>query len=434
MYRRLPHGPHGMRREEVARHQRTRLYGAMTEAVYKWGYPATTVAHVIALAGVSRRAFYEQFANKEECFLATFDISVARAKKRMLDAWLTDRGWANRLHRSCQAFVEDATENAKSARLVLVDALGIGPHARERQLLATSAFERVVAGGFGVAPDGIRLPPLAPRAIVGGGRYVIFARLRDGRAPELAGLTDELLDWVSAYRSSAAARLATSGSPNPPHVPVAPARFLSGDDKRSRTLGAVVHLTFDEGFRELTDPQIAQFAGMSTEAFHKQFPTKEQCFLAAFDEFAEEVLETMIAATEPASSWPEAVYLAIRGAVEYMVAHPGLVRMAFIDIYDVGPMMVDRLAAALERFAKLLAENSPEPRRAPLLCAEAVTGAVWAVMGSYAVRNRLRYLPCLIDHLSFLVLAPYLGPKPAIEAIDSARRLTAKSAVALVRV
>jgi AcrR family transcriptional regulator len=416
-----------MRREEVARHQRTRLYGGMTEAVHKWGYPATTVAHVIGLAGVSRRAFYEQFANKEECFLATFDISVARSKKRMLDAWLTDRGWANRLHRSCQAFVEDATENAKSTRLVLVDALGIGPRARERQLLATSAFERVVAGGFGVAPDGIRLPPLAPRAIVGGARYVAFARLRQGRAPELAGLTDELLDWISAYRSSAAARLSTSGTPNPPHVPVAPACFLSGDDKRSRVLGAVVHLTLDEGFRELTDPQIAQFAGMSTEAFHKQFPTKEQCFLAAFDEFFDEAIETMAAAARDADGWPQAVYLAIRAGVEYMVAHPGLVRMAFIDIYDVGPTMVDRLGAALERFAGMLAEHAPEPRRAPLLSAEAVTGAMWAVMASYAVRNRLRYLPCLVDHLSFLVLAPYLGPKPAIEAIDSARQLVAKA-------
>src|SRR5580704_5364010 len=126
MYRRLPHGPHGMGRDAVARHQRARLYGAMIEAVDQRGYQATTVAHVIALAGVSRRAFYEQFANKEECFLATYDISVARSKKRVLDAWLTDRGWANRLHRSCQAFVEDAFRNAKSTRLVLIEGLGIG--------------------------------------------------------------------------------------------------------------------------------------------------------------------------------------------------------------------------------------------------------------------------------------------------------------------
>lgn len=416
-----------MGRDAVARHQRTRLYGAMIEAVHKWGYPSTTVAHVIALAGVSRRAFYEQFANKEECFLATYDIAVARSKKRMLDAWMSDRGWANRLHRSCHAFVEDATKNAKSTHLVLVDGLGIGRRSRERMLLASGAFERVVATGFGVAPDGIKLPPLGPRAVVGGARYVTFARLRAGREAELPGLTDELLDWISAYRSPAAARLSTVGPPNPPHVPVSPARFLASDDKRSRVLGAVVHLTLDEGFRELTDPQIAQFAGMSTEAFHKQFPNKEECFLAALDEFAGEAIETMAAAAAPASSWPEAVYLAVDAVVDYFVAHPGLIKMAFVDLYDVGPRLVDRLAAMLERFAKLLAAGAPEPRRAPTLTAEAVTGAMWSVLGSYSPRNRLRYLPCLVDHLAFLVLAPYLGPKPALEAIESAKRLPARS-------
>ncbi len=423
MYRRLPHGPHGLDREAVARHQRTRLYGAMIEAVHKAGYTGTTVAHVIALAGVSRRAFYEQFANKEECFLATYDISVARSKKRVLDAWLTDRGWANRLHRSCQAFVEDAFRNAKSTRLVLIEGMGIGPRARERLLLASGAYERVVTTAFNVAPDGIKLPPLAPRAIVGGGRYVTSARLRQGREAELPGLTDELLDWVSAYRSPVAGRLTTTAIPNPPHVPVSPARFLSGDDRRSRVLGAVVHLTLDEGFGDLSDPQIAQFAGMSTESFHKQFPDKEQCFLTVLDEFANEVIETMVAASVGAATWPEAVYLSVQAAVDYLVAHPGLVRMAFIDIFDVGPRMVDRLNVTLDRFVKLLEQGAPEPRRAPALSAEAVTGALWTVLSGYAVRNRLRYLPCLVDHLAFLVLAPYLGPKPAIEAIERAKQL-----------
>ena len=40
MYRRLPHGPHGLAREPVARHQRARLYGAMVEAVHSAATPA----------------------------------------------------------------------------------------------------------------------------------------------------------------------------------------------------------------------------------------------------------------------------------------------------------------------------------------------------------------------------------------------------------
>jgi AcrR family transcriptional regulator len=424
MYRRLPHGPHGMGRDAVARHQRARLFGAMIEAVHRQGYRATTVAHVIALAGVSRRAFYEQFANKEDCFLGTYDIAVARAKRRMMDGWMMERGWANRVHRACQAFVEDACRNVKSSRLVLIEGLGLGVKSRERLMRSAVAFERVLADGFRAAPDGVQLPPLGPKAIVGGGRYMMFERLRTNRAAELPMLTDELLDWISAYRSPAA-RIGVSRTP-PPHRPAEPARFLESEEKRARVLGAVVHLTLDEGYHELTDPQIAQFAGMSTESFHKYFPSKRECFLAALDEFVDETIEVVAAASARASSWPEAAYLGVKAGIEHFVVHPGLTRMVFEDIFEVGPAVTDSIGSSLGKLAGMLQESSPEPRRAPLLANEAVAGAMWAIIGNYAVRKRVRYLPSLTDHLAFLVLAPYIGPKAAGQTIDATRRSLAR--------
>ncbi len=424
MYRRLPHGPHGMGRDAVARHQRARLFGAMIEAVHRQGYKATTVAHVIALAGVSRRAFYEQFANKEDCFLGTYDIAVARAKRRMMDGWMMERGWANRVHRACQAFVEDACRNVKSSRLVLIEGLSLGVKSRERLMRSAVAFERVLADGFRAAPDGVQLPPLGPKAIVGGGRYIMFERLRTDRAAELPMLTDELLDWISAYRSPAA-RIGVSRTP-PPHRPAEPARFLESEEKRARVLGAVVHLTLDEGYPELTDPQIAQFAGMSTESFHKYFPSKRECFLAALDEFVDETIEVVAAAAARANSWPEAAYLGVKAGIEHFVVHPGLTRMAFEDLFEVGPAVTDSIGTSLNKLAGMLREGSPEPRRAPLLAHEAVAGAMWAIIGNYAVRKRVRYLPSLTDHLAFLVLAPYVGPKAAGHTIDATRRSLAR--------
>jgi AcrR family transcriptional regulator len=424
MYRRLPHGPHGMGREAVARHQRARLYGATIEAIDLRGYKATTVAHVIALAGVSRRAFYEQFSNKEDCFLATYDIVVARSKKRMLEGWMSERGWDNRMHRSCQAFVEDVTKNAKAARLVLIEGMGIGARSRERLTRSAVAFERLLAAGFKAAPDGVRLPPLAPKVIVGGGRYVVFERLRSGREAELGLLTDELLDWISAYRSPAARIGLTRAIP---HTPVEPARFLESEEKRARVLGAVVHLTLDQGYGELTDPQIAQFAGMSTESFHKHFPTKQACFLAAIDEFAQETVETVTAAAAGGSDWAEATYLGVRAGIEHFVAHPGLVKMAFVDLFEMGPPVTDSIGRTLERLSTLLRENSPEPLRAPALAHEAIAGALWAVIGSYAARKRVKYLPSLVDHLAFVVLAPYVGPKVAAQTIETTRKRLARA-------
>jgi AcrR family transcriptional regulator len=410
-----------MDREDVARHQRARLYGGMIESIAQRGYARTTVAHVIGLAGVSRRAFYEQFANKEECFLATYDIIVARSRKLVLGAWSSERGWANRLHASCKSFLDDIVQEPKGAHLVLIDSLGIGSKARERLHLAGNAYERLVAAAFRVSPDTAPLPAIASRAIVGGVRHVVFNRIREERVSELRTLTDELLDWVEAYRSPVTARLNAIALKTPPDIPPAPAAFLASDDKRARVLGSVVHLTLDEGYGELTDPQIAQFAGISTEAFHKQFASKEECFLTVVDEFASEALGAVEEAIEPISSWSDAVPVAVSSFIEHIVSHPALLRMAFIDLFEVGPGMIGRMTKSIDRFTGMLADSGPAPRRAPEIASEAITGAVWDIISAYSSAERMRYLPCLSDHIAFVVLAPYTGPKVAIEAIEQAR-------------
>ena len=411
-----------MEREEVARNQRTRLYGGMIESVSQRGYQATTVAHVIGLAGVSRRAFYELFSNKEQCFLGTYDIVVARSRKRVLDAWVQERGWANRLHAGCKALLDDIAEFPKGPRLVLVDALGVGPAARERMQLAGLTFERLVTSAFQMAPDGVGFPRLTARGIVGGVRHAVFMRMLEHRERELYAMTDEVLDWIESYRIPAVARLGVPALSASGHQPPVPAAFLARDDKRARVLGSVVHLTLDEGYSHLTDPQIAQFAGVSTEAFHKQFANKEECFLAVLDEFVREALDSVRGSFEDAASWPEGVYRAMVTFVEYLVAHEALLRIAFIDVFEVGPGMIGRMTRSVEGFTKFLTEQGPAPVRGPNVDREAVTGALWAIISGYVAGARLGRLPCLVDHLTFTVLAPYVGPKLAVESIQASRR------------
>jgi AcrR family transcriptional regulator len=420
LYKRLPHGPHGLGREAVARHQRARLYGGMAESVYQRGYAGTSVAHVIALAGVSRRAFYEQFSNKEDCFLSTYDALVAAARKRVLQAWLSERGWANRLYSACQMFLEGIASDPRGAYLVLVESVGIGPRGLERLQLTATAFERVVATGFSLTPDGIALPPLAPRAIVGGMRFVVLRRVREGREQELAGLTDELLDWVSSYRSSAVMRLRTLGSGKPPQLVAKRARFLTRDDRRSRVMDAMVQLALENGYTNITDAEIARGAAVSTEAFHREFPGKEECLLAVVNEFAAEAHDAVRRATRNDLDWSEAVHKGVEALIAYCAAHPGLVKLSFIDLFDAGNGMVQRVSGVLDGFIKVMTERIPEPQRAPSVAAEAIMGAIWAILSSYAPHDRLRYLPCLVDHLTFLILAPYIGPRPAVEAIEGA--------------
>src|SRR5438477_7835922 len=132
IYQRLPHGPHRLSRSAVVRHQRVRIHGAMIEAVAQHGYGATSV-RLVGLAGVSRRCFYEQFTNKEDCFLATFDLLAGRGVRRMSDAYAAARGdLEDRLNAAFREFAEVAATRRKATRLVPVDAPTAGPGGRLR--------------------------------------------------------------------------------------------------------------------------------------------------------------------------------------------------------------------------------------------------------------------------------------------------------------
>ena len=72
----LPRGRHAAPRAVVRETQRARMLDAMVHAVADKGYARVTVADVIEGAGVSRKTFYEQFTNKEDCFLAAYDAGV----------------------------------------------------------------------------------------------------------------------------------------------------------------------------------------------------------------------------------------------------------------------------------------------------------------------------------------------------------------------
>ena len=55
------------------------MLAAAAQVVGEVGYGGMSVARVTDRAGVSRRTFYEQFEDREDCFLALFEEALERA-------------------------------------------------------------------------------------------------------------------------------------------------------------------------------------------------------------------------------------------------------------------------------------------------------------------------------------------------------------------
>src|SRR4051812_50213098 len=95
----------------------------MLSASAELGYLETNVQDVIDRAGVSRPTFYEHFSNKEDCFLASFDSSAQRLRKK-LEAAVGKGGdvWRDRVRYGLEALLRFATREPDTARTLVVEA------------------------------------------------------------------------------------------------------------------------------------------------------------------------------------------------------------------------------------------------------------------------------------------------------------------------
>jgi AcrR family transcriptional regulator len=189
--RELPRRAHGLSRKTVHDSQRWRMLEAVTEATAKVGYAAATVADVIARAGVSRKAFYEQFTDKEDCFLTAYDVVSERLIATLVAVGADHAHEGARRRAQVEAFLAALAKSPAAARVFMVDVLAAGPRALRRREQVNRSFADAV---FGDAPvDDVRRA-----AIVGGVNNVVTSALLDPRAPPLEGLTQPLAAFVQS--------------------------------------------------------------------------------------------------------------------------------------------------------------------------------------------------------------------------------------------
>jgi AcrR family transcriptional regulator len=172
-------GVHDLGRERVIEIQRARILTAMVEECAARGAGNVTVAHVVERAGVSRRTFYELFADREDCFLAAFDEGVARASRHVLDAYDPAAKWVERIRTGFTALLSFLDAEPGMGQLLIVGSLGAGNDALERRRRGIAQIIALIDQGRNESKAGAELPPLTAEGIVGGVLSVLHARLLD---------------------------------------------------------------------------------------------------------------------------------------------------------------------------------------------------------------------------------------------------------------
>ncbi len=190
---RLHSGRHSLTREEVTSSQRGRLLFAIVQVVAEKGYGPATVADVVERAGVSRSTFYEQFLDKDACFLAAFDFGVQAVLGQMRTAAepLAKTDWKARVRSDLETYLGVLAAEPAFGWALHVQVLRAGQAALERRASFVALFSERTRRAYEVARSAdATLPELPPEVFLfhsGGVDELIRECLRT-RGPE--GLPD----------------------------------------------------------------------------------------------------------------------------------------------------------------------------------------------------------------------------------------------------
>jgi AcrR family transcriptional regulator len=199
-------------KEATSASQRARMLDAVTRAVAHKGYARVTVGDVVSEAGVSRRTFYEQFKDKEDCFLAAYATGTEALVEEMVEASLAvspDADWREVLQVAIDSYVGGLAADPEFARTFLVDVLGAGHAAVE---LRVQVYEQFVQQYVILArraahqePELGAVPEVYLRALVGGIGELVQQHLLTKDAKTLPELAPILVQLVTAVIQGAGA-------------------------------------------------------------------------------------------------------------------------------------------------------------------------------------------------------------------------------------
>jgi AcrR family transcriptional regulator len=187
----LPRGRHGLTHGAVVEHQRQRMIRAVPSAVREKGFVALTVEDIASRAGVSRRTFYENFRDKEDCFVTSYRQHAQELVAVVGGAAAAGGDWHERTRFGLRAMLRHLAERPDLVYMAVIEVNAAGPAALGVRDEAVGLLAALIGDeAFVTAPE--PAPRLLLRTIGGSILQLIYASVLAGHDREL----EELLPTI----------------------------------------------------------------------------------------------------------------------------------------------------------------------------------------------------------------------------------------------
>jgi AcrR family transcriptional regulator len=186
--RSLPRGRGALSPSRVASEQRQRILAAVAELARQKGYGLTTVADLIATAGVTREAFYEQFRSKEDAFLATQAFGLETSVAFTAGRFFGQAAWRDRVWDGLQATLSYVASQRGLMYVDLVESYAAGTVAIRRSFDNRMAYTLFLEEGYRERPEAGQLPRLVSEGISGAIQELFRRQVMIGRGGQMLEL------------------------------------------------------------------------------------------------------------------------------------------------------------------------------------------------------------------------------------------------------
>jgi len=209
----------------------------------------------------------------------------------------------------------------------------------------------------------------------------------------------------------------------PPGRHLVPRDFVA-QNQRERMLLATAELVAERGYQKTTIELIAKTARVALSTFYEQFSSKEECFLAAFDETIEAAAEVFAELLDPEQEWSEQVASGLEITLEMVANEPARARLCIIEAQAAGGEALARYQGMLERIAPKLREgrvHNPRASRLPDGLEVAIVGGLVWLVHQRLLAGQEDEIKGLLPEMLQVTLTPYVGEVEAGRAADAAQ-------------
>lgn len=123
---------------------RDRILQAAVAVFARKGYHGAGVEDIVAASGTSKGAFYHYFESKQAIFLTLMDSLAAVVEQGVESAISAEQGAIAKVGAALRVVVETAAEQHDLAKILLVEAVGLGPEFEEKRLEIHRRFARLI--------------------------------------------------------------------------------------------------------------------------------------------------------------------------------------------------------------------------------------------------------------------------------------------------